>query len=101
MELLAATDKDQFTAIGSERCPSFTMILVEEMKRILKHYGAVTIPDLARSMASARVGLAKQRFGRSVILGWMVDCLVVFRLKAANGSREGIGVKYKSHNAPV
>ncbi|KAI1208289.1 uncharacterized protein F4807DRAFT_158691 [Annulohypoxylon truncatum] len=63
VELLASTDKDQFTPIGgTKERPSFTNVLIREMKRMLKDFGAITLPMLEKSMATAKSGLVKQPF---------------------------------------
>ncbi|KAI1503801.1 hypothetical protein F5X99DRAFT_406800 [Biscogniauxia marginata] len=62
VEFLAATDKDQFTPIGKGEYPSFTKVLVREMKRMLEDHGVVTIPSLQRCMVGVKSGLRKQPF---------------------------------------
>lgn len=62
VELLAATDKDQFTPTGTGLSPSFTKILMREMKAMMAADGLVTLPALQRRMAEHRAGLKKQPF---------------------------------------
>lgn len=62
VELLAATDKDQFTPTGTGKWPSFTKVLMKELEEMMAEDGVVTIPALHRRMVEARAGLRKQPF---------------------------------------
>ena len=67
VEVLAATDKDQFTATGLKEFPSFTKGLIDHMDHMMRDTGMVTIPELHRRMVQAETGLMRQPF--YVVLG--------------------------------
>ncbi|KAF2184883.1 hypothetical protein K469DRAFT_708655 [Zopfia rhizophila CBS 207.26] len=63
VEFLAATDKDQFTPDGKDpNLPSFTKIFTDQISRMLKEEGLVTIPGLVRRMVPKETGIIKQPF---------------------------------------
>jgi hypothetical protein len=63
VELLAATDKDQWTVLGAvTQYQSFTHALIKEMQNILRAEKSVSIPSLQRRMAASDSGLARQPF---------------------------------------
>ncbi|KAI1174286.1 hypothetical protein F4777DRAFT_390127 [Nemania sp. FL0916] len=61
-ELLAATDGDQITPNGFGKWPSFTQILMKEMKSFLDQDNVITIPALHRRMVQHEAGLQRQPF---------------------------------------
>ena len=63
VELLAATDKDNFTPIGGATWPSFTRVLIDQItKMMVDDESCVLIPELHRQMLRAESGLRKQPF---------------------------------------
>ncbi|KAH6869320.1 hypothetical protein B0T10DRAFT_594752 [Thelonectria olida] len=62
VEFLAATDKDQWTPIGKKNFPSFTRVLLREMKDMITTDGYLTLPALQRRMVDEKAGLQRQPF---------------------------------------
>lgn len=62
VEFLAATDKDQFTPTGSGNWPSFTKVLMREMKEMITRDALVTISALHKRMVEEKAGLQRQPF---------------------------------------
>lgn len=61
-ELLAATDKDIWTPLGTGSWLSFTDVLVREMNAMLSEDKMVTIPGVHQRMVRAKTGLYRQPF---------------------------------------
>lgn len=62
MDLLAATDKDQETPRGGKKWPSFTKVLMRELKKFVEKDGVVDIPTLHKSMSQFESGTKRQPF---------------------------------------
>ncbi|KAI0411724.1 hypothetical protein F5X98DRAFT_42481 [Xylaria grammica] len=69
VELLAATDKDQFTPKGTLQWPSFTKALIGAMKAMIKTPDPITLLSLQRRMLDSQTGLRKQPFYVSMNAG--------------------------------
>src|ERR1035437_9365949 len=57
IELLAATDKDQWTPNSKSTWPTFTKVLIQEMGKMLEKDRVVTLRGLAKTMSTTEVGL--------------------------------------------
>ncbi|KAI1824727.1 hypothetical protein F4861DRAFT_504547 [Xylaria intraflava] len=66
VEVLAAADKDLWTPVGTAKWPSFTRVLIREMKSLLDSTGAVTLLDVHKRMIGAKAGLLRQPFYASI-----------------------------------
>ena len=62
VELLAATDKDQMTSTGNHKWPSFTKVLLAEMKAMLSRDGLVILHGLHSRLVEESAGLLRQPF---------------------------------------
>jgi hypothetical protein len=62
IELLAATDKDQWTPNSRSNWPTFTKVLIKEMGKMFEKDGVVTLRGLAKTMSATESGLYKQPF---------------------------------------
>ncbi|RGP64298.1 hypothetical protein FSPOR_8118 [Fusarium sporotrichioides] len=60
VEFLAATDKDNWTPTGMKKYPSFTKVLLREIKDLMSTEGAVTLAALQSRMVVAKSGLKRQ-----------------------------------------
>ncbi|CAM1506163.1 Fc.00g058040.m01.CDS01 [Cosmosporella sp. VM-42] len=62
VEFLAATDKDQYTPAGTGSWPSFTRVLIREMKVMALSNELITLPTLHKRMVEESSGLQRQPF---------------------------------------
>lgn len=62
IELLAATDKDQWTTNSKSTWPTFTKVLIQEMGKMLEKDRVVTLRGLAKTMSTTEAGLFRQPF---------------------------------------
>ncbi|KAF5589966.1 hypothetical protein FPCIR_6595 [Fusarium pseudocircinatum] len=62
IEFLAATDKDNWTPTGFKKWPSFTNVLMREMKLAMSNEGLLTLGALQSRMVIAEAGLKRQPF---------------------------------------
>ncbi|CVL08738.1 uncharacterized protein FMAN_06829 [Fusarium mangiferae] len=62
IEFLAATDKDNWVPTGLKKWPSFTKVLLREMKFAMSSEGHVTLAALQSRMVIAEAGLKRQPF---------------------------------------
>ncbi|KAG5794073.1 hypothetical protein H9Q69_006860 [Fusarium xylarioides] len=62
IEFLAATGKDNWTPTGMKKWPSFTNVLMREMKLAMSNEGLVTLAALQSRMVIAEAGLKRQPF---------------------------------------
>ena len=60
MELLAATNKDQWTPTNNSSWQTFTQVLIKEMLKMLEKDKVVTFQGLARNLSAASSGLKRQ-----------------------------------------
>lgn len=62
IELLAATDKDQWTPNSTSSWQTFTKALIKAMGSMIEKDGVVTLRGLAKSLSQAEAGLYRQPF---------------------------------------
>lgn len=62
IELLAATDKDQWTPNSTSSWQTFTKALIKAMGSMIEKDGVVTLRSLAKSLSQAEAGLYRQPF---------------------------------------
>lgn len=85
VEFLAATDKDQFTATGTGKWPSFTSVLIREMKEMVTENAVVTLPALQRKMVEIEAGLKRQPFYVSLGKDHSAGAIKMTKLGASPG----------------